>query len=268
MSKSAAFKVTPIIIAVFSIVVYFWQSEDFTNPVTGREYNVGLEPEQEEQLGMQGFTEVLSKSRRVESGPQFEMVQRVAKRLINVARDDAPDFEWYVALVDENQINAFCLPGGKIVIYTGILGVAQSEAGLATVMGHEIAHAIARHGAERVFDQGATEMAMQGVQGSISGMDPAAQQKLLGLLGAGAKFGVLLPFSRSHELEADEMGLYYMAEAGYDPREASKFWQRMSQAGGGKPPEFMSTHPSDSNRIAQIEKLLPKAMELYNASRR
>jgi metalloendopeptidase OMA1, mitochondrial len=160
--------------------------------------------------------------------------------------------------------NAFCLPGGEIVVYTEILPVTQNEAGLATVLGHEIAHATSRHGAQRIFQQNALQIALSGVQGSIADLDDGTRRQVLGLLGAGAQYGVLLPFSRQHELEADQIGLKYMARAAYDPHEALAFWRRMMETKNGQqPPELMSTHPADSSRISQLENLLPGAMEEY-----
>ncbi len=162
------------------------------------------------------------------------------------------------------QQNAFCLPGGKICVYTGILPLTANDAGLATVMGHEMAHATCHHGAERVFKNNMTQVAMMGVQGSMGGMDHHQQQLLMGMLGAGAKFGVLLPFSRDHESEADHVGLKYMARAGYDPRESLAFWKRMAaHSQGQQPPEFMSTHPVHETRIRQLETWIPEVMDDY-----
>jgi metalloendopeptidase OMA1, mitochondrial len=181
-----------------------------------------------------------------------------------VVDNSAQNFHWEVAVVENPAQNAFCLPGGKIVVYTGIIPVAQNEAGLATVLGHEIAHATSRHGAQRVFQQNAVQIAMMGVQGSMADMDYQARRQIQGLLGAGAQYGVLLPFSRQHELEADRIGLSYMARAGYDPREAIGFWKRMTELSQGKkPPEFMSTHPADATRIQQLQQLMPAALEEY-----
>jgi metalloendopeptidase OMA1, mitochondrial len=245
--------------AALSLAVYYFNAEKFTNPMTGEEARVGMSRDQEQALGLQGYEQVLSESQTVSSGPEYEMVKRVADRLTAAVGDDGAGFEWAVSLVQSDEVNAFCLPGGKIVVYTGILPIAEDEAGLAVVMGHEIAHAIARHGAQRVFQQGAVEIAEQGLNNGLSDLPPGEREQVLGLLGAGAQYGLILPFSRDHELEADQMGLIYMARAGYDPEAAVGFWQRMAAAGGNKPPEFMSTHPSDSTRIRQIRELLPQA---------
>lgn len=191
------------------------------------------------------------------------MVKNVAGRLATATGESGRGFEWAVSLIRDNQVNAFCLPGGKIVVYTGILPVAQNEAALATVMGHEMAHATSRHGAQRVLQQNLTQTAMTGLAVSLSDMDYNKQRAVMGALGAGAQFGILMPFGRRHESEADEIGLMYMARAGYDPRESIRFWQRMDQASRGGPPEFLSTHPSHGSRIAQLQALMPKAMAEY-----
>jgi predicted Zn-dependent protease len=173
------------------------------------------------------------------------------------------DFRWEVSVVRSDQVNAFCLPGGKIVVYTGILPVAQTPDGLATVMGHEMAHATLRHGSERLFKQQATQTLLTGVQFSLGDLDYEQRRLVMGAIGAGAQYGVLLPFSRDHESEADQLGLSYMARAGFDPRAAVTFWERMSKQGGNQPPEFMSTHPSHGTRIQRLKELLPQATQEY-----
>jgi len=258
----------PILVAVGSLAYYFIKSEKFVNPETGESARVGLSTEQEKQLGLQSYDQILHESNLIQSGPDLEMVRRVAQRLTRAVGEAGSSFDWRVSLVQSDEVNAFCLPGGKIVVYTGILPVAGGESGLAVVMGHEIAHAVSRHGAQRVFEQGALEIAVRGVQGSLTDLDPAQQRTILGLLGAGAQYGVALPFSRKHETEADAIGLRYMARAGYDPEEAIGFWERMEEAGGSKPPEIMSTHPSDRTRIENIRKLLPQAKKEYENSGR
>jgi predicted Zn-dependent protease len=163
--------------------------------------------------------------------------------------------------------NAFCLPGGKIVVFTGILPYAKTEAGLATVMGHEMAHAIARHGSQRLLRSSMAQTVMMGASFSIGDMDPQQRQAVMAALGAGAQYGVLLPFSRDHEAEADEMGLIYMARAHYDPRESISFWERMSESGGRTPPEFMSTHPAHETRIERLRAAMPKAIAEYERAK-
>jgi predicted Zn-dependent protease len=257
-------KWVPILIAGLVILWQYFGSEKFVNPETGRKSHVGMSVEQESALGFQSYRQVLSQSRTVDSGPELEMVKRVAARLTNATGKAGQGFQWQVSLIQDRQVNAFCLPGGKIVVYTGIIPVAQNEPSLATVMGHEMAHATSRHGAQRVLQQNLTQTAMTGVAVSLSDMDYDKQRAVMGALGAGAQFGILMPFGRKHESEADEIGLMYMARAGYDPQESIRFWERMEKAGGSNPPEFLSTHPSHGTRIAQLQALMPKALEEYH----
>jgi metalloendopeptidase OMA1, mitochondrial len=259
-------KWVPIVIAILVVAYQYFGSEKFVNPETGRAAHVGMSTQQEAALGLQSYEQVLSQSRAIDSGPQFEMVKTVAGRLSRATGQGGQNFQWEVSLVSDNQVNAFCLPGGKIVVYTGILPVTQNDAALATVMGHEMAHATSRHGAQRVLQTNLTQTAMTGVAASLGDMDYEKQRAIMGALGAGAKYGILMPFSRKHESEADEIGLMYMARAGYDPEESIRFWQRMEHASQGAPPEFLSTHPSHGTRIQQLETLMPKALEEYKRS--
>src|SRR5689334_5340819 len=254
----------PIFAALIFIGYQYFSSEKFVNPETGRKSHVGMSTAQEQTLGLQSYEEILSQSQTVSSGPQLEMVQRVVKRLAGATRDAGSNFDWRVSVVQSDQVNAFCLPGGKIIVYTGILPVANTEAALATVLGHEMAHATSRHGAQRVFEQNLTQTAMAGVAGSLSDMDYEKQRAILGAFGAGPQYGVLMPFSRNHESEADHIGLVYMARAGYDPRESINFWKRMEQANTSQPPQLLSDHPSHGTRIQQLEAWMPQAMEEYN----
>lgn len=256
----------PILVAVIFLAYQYFTSEKFVNPETGRKSHVGLSTEQESALGLQSYNQVLAKAQTVDAGPESEMVKRVAARLASATGAAGSGFEWRESVIRDDQVNAFCLPGGKIVVYTGILPVAEDDAGLATVLGHEMAHAISRHGAQRVLQQNLTQTAMTGIAVSLSDMDYEKQRTVMGALGAGAQFGILMPFSRNHESEADAIGLMYMARAGYDPEESIRFWQRMEQAGGAAPPEFLSTHPSHGTRIAQLQALMPKALEEYRNS--
>ncbi len=257
-------KWVPIVIALLVIAYQYFGSEKFVNPETGRAAHVGMSTQQEAALGLQSYQQVLSESRTITSGPQFEMVKTVAGRLARATGQGGQNFQWEVSLVNDNQVNAFCLPGGKIVVYTGILPVAQNDAALATVMGHEMAHATSRHGAQRVLQTNLTQTAMTGVAVSLGDMDSDKQRAVMGALGAGAKYGVLMPFNRKHESEADEIGLMYMARGGYDPQESIRFWQRMEHSSQNSPPEFLSTHPSHGTRIQQLEALMPKALEEYH----
>jgi predicted Zn-dependent protease len=256
----------PIVAAALFFAYQYFSSERFVNPETGRVSHVGMSTQEEAALGLQSYRQVLARAQTVDSGETFEEVKRVAHRLAAATGAAGRDFDWQLSLIRDNQQNAFCLPGGKIVVYTGIIPIAQNEPGLATVLGHEMAHATSRHGAQRVLQQNLAQTAMTGIAVSLSDMDYDKQRAVMGALGAGAQFGVLMPFGRKHESEADEIGLMYMARAGYDPRESIRFWQRMEAAGGAQPPEFMSTHPSHGTRIAQLEALMPKALEEYNRS--
>jgi len=254
----------PIALAALFLVYQYCSSEKFVNPETGRVSHVGMSTEQEAALGLQSYQQVLAQARTINSGPEADSVRRVTGRLAAATGKAGGDFDWKVSLISNGQQNAFCLPGGKVVVYSGIIPVTATEAGLATVLGHEMAHATSRHGAQRVLQQNLTQTAMSGIAMSLSDMDYDQQRAIMGALGAGAQYGVLMPFSRKHESEADEVGLMYMARAGYDPQESLRFWQRMEQGNQQQPPEFLSTHPSHGTRIAQLQALMPKALEEYH----
>ena len=235
-----------------------------TTPVTGR-HQLQLIPEsQEVQLGLTAF-EQLKKEQPISRDPAVNaMLQRVGRRIAAVAQ--MPNAQWEFVVFESKEANAFALPGGKVGVYTGILPITQTEDGLATVIGHEVAHASAHHGAERISQS----MAIQGV-GQLAGAalgssNPQWQQTFQAAYGIGSQVGVELPFSRKQESEADEIGLIYMARAGYNPQEAVRFWQRFAQAqrgAGGGTPWFLRTHPVDEKRIADLQANMPKAMAEY-----
>lgn len=220
----------------------------------------------EAKLGTQAFEEVLAKEKLSSNTQWNTILQRVGNRLAQVA--NKPDYQWRFVLLDSEQKNAFALPGGKVAFYTGILSVCENEAGIATVMGHEIAHATARHGGQRIATSFGVNLGMAGLSAILGGKSEGKDKQLLMLaLGVGAQVGVMLPFSRTQEAEADEIGLRYMARAGYDPREAPRFWSRFAGKGGGTP-EFLSTHPASSSRQKALQADLPAVMPLYEKSPR
>lgn len=262
--------------------VYFWFSHQQDASFTGRRQLIDSSVEEEAQLGLQAYQEVLSQSQVVQSGQLPGQVQEIARRLVEagpkaeefIAANGGPQkstpwdaFDWEVSVIaDDSQVNAFCLPGGKIAVYTGILPVAQNADALAAVMGHEIAHALLRHGAERMAQQKLVQIGQIAAGVSVSEMDPRQQQMVLAALGAGAQYGLLLPFSRDHESEADHVGLMLTAAGCFDPREAIGLWERMGEASrGGAPPEFMSTHPSHATRIQQLQSWMPEALKMREA---
>jgi predicted Zn-dependent protease len=239
---------------------------------TGRRQFNFMSTEQELALGASAYEEELSDAKMITSGPQYDMVARVTKRVSAAAERLHPDatkgFQWEFRLIDApDTINAWALPGGKMAVYTGLFKTAKNEDQLAAVMGHECSHAIARHGGERISQQSAAQVILTGVGVglSFSELGPAAQEATMAAFGAGSQYGVLLPFSRHQESEADELGLFIAADAGYDPRQAVELWKNMAAIGGEKPPEWASTHPADETRQTRLSELMPRAMELYNA---
>ncbi|MGL5682395.1 MAG: M48 family metallopeptidase [Marinifilaceae bacterium] len=180
--------------------------------------------------------------------------------------DRLANFDWDFKLVQSNDVNAWCMPGGKVVFYEGILPYCQTDDGIAVVMGHEIAHAVARHSNERMSQQMLLEAGNALAAVALQNKPTLTQQAISAAVGLGANYGVVLPFSRKHEYEADELGLIFMTMAGYNPQEAITFWSRMAQSGGAKPAEFMSTHPSDVHRIEQLQQLMPQ-MEKYKPAK-
>ncbi|MCB0698386.1 MAG: M48 family metallopeptidase [Chitinophagales bacterium] len=259
-----------LVVSVLVVTTTFYAC--FKNPVTGRS-SLNIAPESEmRQMATQQYATVISSGNVSKGTKDAEMVQRVGQKISKAVgeylssigkADIIADYKWEFNLINDNQVNAWCMPGGKVAFYTGIMPLCQNEAGVATVMGHEIAHAISRHGNER-FSQGLMQQ-FGGVALSVALAEkPQETQALyLGAYGALSQVGVMLPFSRSHESEADHMGLIFMAMAGYNPNEAINFWQRMAAQGGAKPPEFLSTHPSDERRINDIRGKIPEAMKHY-----
>ena len=234
-----------------------------TVPITGRSQLLLLSESAEVQMGLDAYRQVLRKAKLSTDAAATEQVQRVGRRIAEAT--GRTDYHWEFNLIEDKQVNAFCLPGGKVAVYTGILPVALDDAGLAAVLGHEGAHAIARHGGERVSEGLLVQFGLAATQVALSRNDPAMVQQVTVLLGAGATVGLLLPWSRSQESEADHLGLIYMAKAGYHPAAARDLWMRMDETarGRGSPPEFLSTHPSAATRIRQIEAWIPEALQYY-----
>lgn len=247
-----------------------------TNPYTGRWQLLMIPVSQEVQMGAQAYAEVNNspKVKHSTDPREIEPVKRVAARVIEAAKrskysEIANQFEWEVTVIkDDKTMNAFALPGGKIAVYTGIFPVAKTEAGLAAVMGHEVVHALARHGGERMSQSTLAETTLQaiGIVLGVSGANPLISEGAMAALGVGTQVGVLLPFSRKHESEADYVGVLLAAEAGYDPRESIQLWTRMGELSGGKgSSEFLSTHPSHDTRIQQLEAWMAEAMPIYES---
>ena len=262
-------KYLPRILILFALLTHV--AGCASNPYTNRSQLLLISESQERSMGQQAWTEVLNDQSVVpsRSHDEVEPVQRVAERIIAAAKQSryakrAQSFAWEVSVIKEDgTLNAWALPGGKIAIYTGIFPAAFTESGLAAIMGHEVVHALARHGAERASQHLAANLGL-GVASAVLGMDPATTQLAnLALTG-----GVLLPFSRSHESEADHIGLLLAAEAGYDPREAVRVWERMAEFSDSESPEFLSTHPAHDTRIANLKRWMPEAIAIYNQSQK
>ena len=244
-------------------------------PFTGRSQLMLVSADQERALGLQAYRQVMSSERLSGNAGVNAMVERVGRRIAAAAENPpdglwpAPGFAWEFKVVEKNMPNAFCMPGGKVAVYTGLLPITQTEAGLAVVIGHEVAHALARHGAERISDammvQVGTAAAAVAISSSASGRNRAYTPMIIGALGAGAALGYLLPMSRTQESEADRIGLVLMAMVGYDPREGVGLWQRMAAAKGNqqRQAEWLSTHPADETRIQNIRGWIPDAMKYY-----
>ena len=240
-----------------------------TTPITQRRQLLLVPESQEIQMGVAAYDEVKTKNKISTNAKYNEVVARVGQRLAEAARrqDLGTNFEWEFTVIADQTQNAFCLPGGKVAFYEGILPVCQNEGGVAVVMSHEISHALARHGGERMTQQMEVQGAGKIVQLIAQRSAPDKEQVFMTAYNAGAKYGFVLPYSRKHESEADEMGLHIMSQAGYDPNEAPKFWERFAASHSGqKPAEFSSTHPSDERRAAALRELLPKASEEYQAA--
>ncbi|APF20916.1 M48 family metallopeptidase [Caldithrix abyssi] len=244
-----------------------------TVPITGRKQLNIIPAPQILSMSFQQYEQFLSEHKVITGTPEARMVQRVGQKIQNAVEryfsakgmaNRLSGYQWEFHLVEDPQINAWCMPGGKVVVYTGILPITQNETGLAVVMGHEIAHAVAEHGNERMSQGLLVQLGGLALSKALEEKPEETRNLFLTAFGIGSQVGVLLPYSRLHEKEADHLGLIFMAMAGYDPREAVKFWERMAKmSGGNKPPEFLSTHPSDETRIKNLKKILPDALKYY-----
>lgn len=247
-----------------------------TNAVTGRKQLSIIPASQLQSLSYAQYSQFLGSNKLSTNQEQTAMIKRVGARIQKAVTaymaekgqsSKLDGFKWEFNLVEDKTLNAWCMPGGKVVFYTGILPVCKDESGVAVVMGHEVAHAIANHGGERMSQGLVVQGLGAGLQVALQEKPALTQQLFMQSFNAGSQMG-LLKYSRVHESEADEMGIIFSAMAGYDPREAVAFWQRMSAMSGGQaPPEFMSTHPSHETRISQLNALMPKALQIYEQNK-
>jgi predicted Zn-dependent protease len=263
-----------VLIAFAAYAAYYYFSNLSVDPITGEKVMIDktLSIEDEKALGLQAYEQILSQERPVDpNSPVAQQIRGIAQRLIAkvdtveadlAAENNLPPqhlsrgFEWDVNVIDSPQVNAFCLPGGKMAVYTGLVPVAQNADAMAAVMGHEIAHALLRHGAQRMSRQKLEQIGQ--MAGAMSGMDPGTMQSVYAAYGYTSQ----LPYARGHETQADEIGLMLAAAACFDPQESIALWERMEAAKDGQsPPEFASTHPSSGTRIENLQRLMPKAMQ-------
>jgi len=259
--------------ALIIFILLFFLASCSIVPITGRNQLILIPDSSMNSMSFQQYGDFLKKNKTSTNKKKIRMVKRVGGKIQKAVEkyfaekgisEDLQGYEWEFNLIENKDVNAWCMPGGKVVVYTGILPIARDETGLAVVMGHEIAHAIAKHGSERMSQGLIAQMGGMALSAAIKEQPGKTQQLWMTAFGLGAQYGVILPYSRTHETEADRLGLVFMAMAGYDPHEAVGFWQRMSEEKGGKaPPEFMSTHPSDETRINKIKEAIPEAMTYY-----
>ncbi|WP_119717849.1 M48 family metallopeptidase [Cognatilysobacter tabacisoli] len=268
--------------AIYAAITWFGSAK--VDPYTGEKARYGATPEEEAQLGAQAYQQVQGDAAAQGAllspdAPESKQIREIASRLVQKVQPVAADlaaanqqqapvdfqhFNWDVSVIDSQEANAFCLPGGKMAVYTGLFPVAQNSDAMAVVMGHEIAHALLRHGSQRIAQQKLVQVGQMAAGVALGGMDPQQQQAMMAALGAGAQYGFILPYGRSHETQADEVGLMLAAAACFNPREAIPLWERMSELGGGaRPPEFASTHPDPANRIQTLQSLMPQAEAFY-----
>ncbi len=269
MRSSAFFKSGVVFVALaFMLFLYSCSSV----PLTNRK-QLNLLPESElVAMSLTAYSDFLKQNKVAQNTAEGRMVKDVASKIATAAENylrqnglgsRISEFQWEYNLIEDNTPNAWAMPGGKIVVYSGILPYTKTVEGLAVVIGHEIAHVVARHGNERMSQGLLIQTGALALSVALAEKPAETQQLFMAAYGIGSTVGISLPFSRSHEYEADYLGLLFMAMAGYNPNAAIEFWERMSAMGGSKPPEYLSTHPSDQNRIARIKKIMPDAMKYY-----
>lgn len=247
------------------LVLFFWLTACATAPVTGRKQLILIDPHMEMALGMQAYKEILKKAKLCKDPKINAMVERVGWRIAKAT--GRTDFQWEFKVIDDPKtINAFCLPGGKVFVYTGLFKIVKNDAELATVLGHEVGHALARHGAERMSLALLASLGEVALSMAFDWKDQATRKLFLTAYDAGATLGLILPYSRKQEFEADEIGVYLMAKACYDPRAALTFWQKMLKISRKRPhlPAFLSTHPPDEARIRRLKEIMPRMLAIYH----
>jgi len=271
-----------ILFAVYAAWSWFGSAQ--TDPYTGETAHYGASAEEEIQLGAQAYQQVqsdaaaqgallpataqVSQQIREIAGRLVARVPQVTADMAAMHQQQAPtdyrNFQWDVSVIQSQDANAFCLPGGKMAVYTGLIPIAKNQDAMAVVMGHEIAHALLRHGSQRMAQQKLVQVGQMAAGVALGGMDPQQQQAVMAALGAGAQYGFILPYGRNHETQADQVGLMLAAAACFNPREAIPLWERMTELGGSaRPPEFASTHPDPANRIQSLQALMPQAEAFY-----
>jgi predicted Zn-dependent protease len=256
-------------------IILFWLilAACTTVPITGRQQLNLISDSSMLSMSLQEYGKFLHEHKLSNDQEKVDMVRRTGVRIQRAVQQyfvqnnmgqELADYSWEFNLVESKDINAWCMPGGKVVVYTGILPLTQDDAGLAVVIGHEVAHAVAKHGSERMSQGLLAQMGGMALSEALKTEPAATQQLWMATYGLGAQYGVMMPYGRLQENEADHLGLIFMAMAGFDPHAAIPFWQRMSiKKEGGAPPEFLSTHPSDQKRINNIQSLIPEAMKYY-----
>jgi len=261
---------------ILTLLILFSVSGCATVPLTGR-HQLSLVPESDViSLSLTEYDKFIKSNKLSTDKNKIAMVKRVGERISKAVEtymataglsQNLNGYKWEFNLIEDQTINAWCMSGGKVVVYTGLMPVALDENGLATVLGHEISHAVARHGSERMSNQMLLQMGSTALSTAMASKPAETRNIVMTAFGIGSQVGVVLPFSRDNEYEADYMGLIFMAMAGYDPNLSVPFWERMAKQGGQKPPEFLSTHPVDANRIARLKEKMPDAMAYYNKSK-